>query len=430
VVARWKEVSCTRGFVLASSERDVCTYTQYGFAPHNAMVIELCPPSPQSVTAVSEGPTSVLHLPPPKVAAAALAVGTPRPVSPPPSPPSSPRPSLPPTLTREEPEAAVPLSVGGAELSVVETEFVAAVRASGTELASQYSPQYVASLRLALPQMLQAALPASDAGAQLLAAVSAAQSKSGTYIDPENNWFTRNVVRFGAGFDMKALTAEPGMLASKFDRLSNKYDQWTVGNQCTYYHWLARASRSAADSLRSAEATVLDVACGIGLPGHTLRLCSFEGRMLGTDISPGMLSLARERRVYDRLFVANANEGLALDESSIDLVVCVGAMELLEHRPVLAEFARILRPPGQLWASFQWEDAIDEDGVPVPSPTAHQNVVGVTLPQLMAELEEAGFDAKAATIEKSACAFYTPSPKQDGSLLAVPYLYVTAGLRA
>jgi len=29
---------------------------------------------------------------------------------------------------------------------------------------------------------------------------------------------------------MKALTAQPGLLAAKFDRMASKYAVWTVGN--------------------------------------------------------------------------------------------------------------------------------------------------------------------------------------------------------
>jgi len=326
------------------------------------------------------------------------------------------------------------LALDGSELSTEDVAYVASVRRSGGRLASAgaaepLSDGYLASLRLALPAMLDAALPHSAGGLELRAAVVAAQKEGATWIDPHDNWYTRNVARFGGGFDMKALTAQPGLLATKFDRLAGKYDEWTAGNGCTYYGWIARAARVAPEGLRGAGASVLDVACGIGLPGHMLRLCGFAGRLSATDISAGMLEKARERRVYDELFVANANEGLdAVHDSSVDLVVCVGAMELLHHATVLLEFARVLRPGGKLWASFQWEGAVDAAGEPIPCPTEHQNVTGVTLQQLHAELEAAGFDATNATIEKSECAFYTPSPKQDGSVLPVPYIFVTVGL--
>lgn len=320
------------------------------------------------------------------------------------------------------------MAAEGAELSAIDEAFVAAIRLSNAELAQQWSPQYLASLRLALPQMADAVLADSQAGRALRAAVAEAQRKCGTFIDPRDNWYTRNIARFGGGFDMKQLTAQPGLLAQKFDKLSNKYDQWTVGNGCTYYEWLASSARTAVE-LRAEDAVVLDVACGIGLPGHVLRLCGFKGRMSGTDISAGMLAQARERPVYDETFVCNANEGLSeVDDASVSLVVCMGAMELLDHGTVLKEFARVLKPTGRLWASFQWEGAVDDAGAAIACPTAHQNVSGVTLSQLVAELNSAGFDAATATIERSTCAFYTPSPNQDGSVLPVPYLYVSAEL--
>jgi len=313
-----------------------------------------------------------------------------------------------------------------AVLSTEEAAFVSQLRASTAPQGARDTD--LAWLRLALPQMLEAALGGSAEGEALQAAVRACQVAVGTFIDPTSNWFTENIARFGGGFDMKALTAEPGRLARKFDRLAERYDHWTAGNRCSYYHWLARASRAARPALRAADASIVDVACGIGLPGHTLRLCGFTGQMIGSDISHGMLTQARQRRVYDRLLEADANRGLGLRSASVDLVVCMGAMELLDHG-VLREFARILRPRGELWASFQWEGGVGEDGQAIPNPTEHQNVCGVTLPQLTNELQAAGFDVSTARIERSACAFYTPSPKQDGSLLPVPYLYVTAALR-
>uniref|UniRef100_A0A7S2IGZ9 N-acetyltransferase domain-containing protein n=1 Tax=Haptolina brevifila TaxID=156173 RepID=A0A7S2IGZ9_9EUKA len=383
VVARWKAINCTKGFVFACSGDDAALFTNAGFAPHNAMVVELHRAStPDSVTA----------------ACANLANDA---------------------------------NYEGRALSPADLAFVETLRATAdADITRSMSTSDLASLRLALPQMLEAALPNTPAGCQLKVAALAAQAKSGTFIDPNDNWFTRNVKRFGGGFDMLALTSQPGLLASKFDKLSDKYDQWSVGNRCTYYGWLARMMRAAPPQLRGPGAMGVDVACGVGLPGHMLRLCGFKGSMIGTDISPGMLSQARERRVYQHLTVANANEGLGfVEDRSVDLLVCMGAMELLNHGIVLAEFARMLKPTGRIWVSFQWEGATDEAGSIIQNPTEHQNVKGITLPQLTQELEATGFDMSTAIIEKSQAAFFTPSPKMDGSLLPVPYLYVAAGLR-
>eukprot|EP00316_Scyphosphaera_apsteinii_P015515 CAMPEP_0119316254 /NCGR_PEP_ID=MMETSP1333-20130426/39188_1 /TAXON_ID=418940 /ORGANISM="Scyphosphaera apsteinii, Strain RCC1455" /LENGTH=685 /DNA_ID=CAMNT_0007321855 /DNA_START=36 /DNA_END=2093 /DNA_ORIENTATION=- len=387
VIDRWRTTSCTRGLVIASSASEAAFYRRYGFEPHNAMVINL---------SRSKSPISPMEL------------GGARATKP-----------LRSTVSKW-------MGAAANGLTTEEEAFIAVVRATSAELAQRLSSMELASLRLALPQMLEAALPATHAGKELRAAVVAAQRECGTFVN--GSWYTSNIVRFGGGFDMKQLTAQPGKLAAKFDRLADKYDDWTVGNQCTYYGWIASCARAAGE-LRGKEASILDVACGIGLPGHMLRLCGFQGHMSGTDLSAGMISRARERRVYDHLFIANANEGLAeVKSASLDLVLCVGAMELLDHRTVLSEFVRILRPGGKLWASFQWEGAVDEAGLAIASPTEHQNISGVMIPQLIDEIEAAGFDSKAAIIEKTTCAFYTPSPRQDGTVLPVPYLYLQVGL--
>jgi len=423
VVARWKEIGCTRGLVFANSEADADFYRVAGFEAHNGMCIELGRAnSPRS-------PVDLSHRCAPLVGTGKQGAGKQGAWAAAAEARSAAAASTEASLAAHGAELA-PLLASGAELSIEEQAFVDAVRQSGAELAHEWSAPYVALLRLALPQMVDAVIPATPSGAALRAAVAAAQVKCGTFIDQSDNWYTQNLVRFGGGFDMKELTAQPGLLASKFDRLANKYDQWTAGNGCKYYTQVQRwCEREAGEELRGVGATTVDVACGIGLPGHMLRLCGFKGQMIGTDISQGMLQHARERRVFDRVFTANASEGLAeVADSSVDLVICMGAMELLDHAMALGAFARVLRPGGRLWASFQWEDAVDETGGKVASATAHQNIVGVTLAQLTAELRAAGFDAASATVEKSACAFYTPSPKQDGSVLPVPYLYVSAGL--
>ena len=120
-------------------------------------------------------------------------------------------------------------AAAAAATAEAEADFVASLRASGAALAQQVPASRLALLRLALPQMVEAALPATGAGRELAAVVVEAQAATGTHIDPESNWYTKNIARFGGGFDMKALTAQPGLLAAKFDRMASKYAVWTVG---------------------------------------------------------------------------------------------------------------------------------------------------------------------------------------------------------
>jgi len=253
------------------------------------------------------------------------------------------------------------------------------------------------------------------------------QRKHGTLINPDDNWFTQNIKRFGGGFDMQKLATDSQKLASKFDRLATKYDQWVTSNRSKVDNWLVKRIRSYMHTNNCGKQfKCLDIACGIGLPSHTLRLCGMtNAHIIGTDISNGMLTQAKRRCVYNDTFVCNANNGFHNDLSDsgcFDLVICMGAMELLDHKVVLTEIARLLRPGGKVWLSFQWENPIC--WMNSHHPTAHQNIYGVSIEQCNAALDNAGLVL--INIDECCDAFYTPSPKMDGSMNPVPYLFVEA----
>jgi SAM-dependent methyltransferase len=92
--------------------------------------------------------------------------------------------------------------------------------------------------------------------------------------------------------------------------------------------------------------TALDAACGTGrfaefLAGHGYRV-------IGTDSSPAMLAHAQRRVPEGRFHVAELDR-LPLPDDSVDVVVCALALVHVPHlQPVLAEFARVLRPGGDL----------------------------------------------------------------------------------
>jgi predicted TPR repeat methyltransferase len=67
-------------------------------------------------------------------------------------------------------------------------------------------------------------------------------------------------------------------------------------------------------------AAALDLGCGTGLAGETFRpLC---GTLTGVDLSSGMLALARDKKIYDRLEEAEAMTYLrAVPETSLDLII-------------------------------------------------------------------------------------------------------------
>jgi SAM-dependent methyltransferase len=129
---------------------------------------------------------------------------------------------------------------------------------------------------------------------------------------------------------------------------------------------------------------VLDVATGIGEPALTAaRLVGPPGRVVGTDISPGMLEVARERAAEVGLenveFHEMDAEVLDLPESSFDAVLCrFGLMFLPDVDRALVGIRRLLVPGGRFAASV-WGPP---DRVPMNSVTfaAVARVLGLPPP--------------------------------------------------
>jgi ubiquinone/menaquinone biosynthesis C-methylase UbiE len=90
----------------------------------------------------------------------------------------------------------------------------------------------------------------------------------------------------------------------------------------------------------------LDAACGTG------RFAEFLARrghrVIGVDSSPDMLAIARQR-VPEAEFHLAGLDRLPMPDDSADVIVCALALEHVARLdPVLAEFARVLRPGGDL----------------------------------------------------------------------------------
>jgi ubiquinone/menaquinone biosynthesis C-methylase UbiE len=89
----------------------------------------------------------------------------------------------------------------------------------------------------------------------------------------------------------------------------------------------------------------LDAACGTGR--HAARLVDLGHQVVGVDSTPAMLALAK-RKVPGADFRRGHLDALPVQDASVDLVTCSLALtHVAELGPVMAEFARVLRPDGQ-----------------------------------------------------------------------------------
>ena len=181
------------------------------------------------------------------------------------------------------------------------------------------------------------------------------------------------------------MTTEPGSIgdwlaqsSSEPGEVTGRYDDWAASYDADLASWSYQAPAVVAQTVVSrvpATGSVLDVGCGTGLVGRELRARGFTGRILGLDLSQASLDLAGESGAYDSLERADLQQPLALEDDSVDAVVCVGVMTYLpDADSVWREFARIARPLGivvatqrdDLWHSRDCQAVVDrmqEDGV-------------------------------------------------------------------
>jgi ubiquinone/menaquinone biosynthesis C-methylase UbiE len=232
--------------------------------------------------------------------------------------------------------------------------------------------------------------------------------------------FNEKKDKMGKGFNMKNFNNKNSnnnciSISEKFDKLSNNWEDLITGMKYEYvFEWLAKQYKLInLDNTK----IILDQCCGVGLQGQTLRLLGYKGKLIGCDISKGMLTKAYSKGIYNHLFIQDMNEELILYDNYIDIIINLGSMELLDINNVLKSNYRILKNNGILLVSFQWDNGTN--------PTEHQNIKGIKENESVELLEKEGFIVE--DIEKCEDAFYTPKPnKEKSELIPVPYLFIKA----
>ena len=90
----------------------------------------------------------------------------------------------------------------------------------------------------------------------------------------------------------------------------------------------------------------LDAACGTGR--HAAYLASLGHEVIGVDVTPEMLEVARAKVPAGAFHEADLRD-LPLADDSVDIAVCaMAASHFPDLGPVLAELARVVRPGGHL----------------------------------------------------------------------------------
>ncbi len=163
---------------------------------------------------------------------------------------------------------------------------------------------------------------------------------------------------------IEALTAESGATRASdayvrktFDDFSASFDQ--VLEDLEYRapslvaEAVARACGAAAGSL-----DVLDAGCGTGLVALQIHPCA--RRLVGVDLSRGMLEKAKERDLYDALYEAELVSYIGESRACWDVITCADTLCYFGDLSGFAEAAlRALRPGGIAVFTVENSEAVE-----------------------------------------------------------------------
>lgn len=131
-----------------------------------------------------------------------------------------------------------------------------------------------------------------------------------------------------------------------FDRFADSFDQQLKRLEYQAPQLLA-AVVAAQWPNPDSTLRILDAGCGTGLCGPLLR--PYAHRLIGVDLSPGMVTKARARDVYDELVVAELTAFMQTRRNEFNLIVSADTLIYFGVLgPVFAAAANALRPGGQL----------------------------------------------------------------------------------
>ena len=148
-------------------------------------------------------------------------------------------------------------------------------------------------------------------------------------------------------------------------RLQRRIQRYGWDKAASYYaqYWQKQLEPAQTRLITAAHLvageSVLDIACGSGF--FTFRILEMVmpgGSVLGTDISDGMISIARKAAEENRLsqvsFERMEAEELSVPDESFDVVICsLGLMYVTDSKKVIEEMYRSLKPGGRM-AALVW----------------------------------------------------------------------------
>ncbi|MBI3453687.1 MAG: tetratricopeptide repeat protein [Rhodospirillales bacterium] len=152
----------------------------------------------------------------------------------------------------------------------------------------------------------------------------------------------------------------PEYIRNLFDGYAGRFDEHLTAK--LGYQGPA-ALRAAVDRIaggRTGPFDVLDLGCGTGLSGVAFK--DMAGRLVGVDLSPRMIDIARKRGIYDRLIAGDILAALLESVSAWDIVIAADVFVYVGRlETIFPAVAAALRPRGLVAFSVEDSDGADVD---------------------------------------------------------------------
>jgi 2-polyprenyl-6-hydroxyphenyl methylase/3-demethylubiquinone-9 3-methyltransferase len=190
---------------------------------------------------------------------------------------------------------------------------------------------------------------------------------------------------------------------AQYDQLADQW--WDPSGGFAMLHWLAASRAEHLPPARSADAVLVDLACGGGLMAPHVQRLGY--RHVGVDIGAAGLVTARDHGIRP---VRASVLAVPLADGCADVVL---AGEVLEHVPdpagVLAECARLLRPGGVVVLDTIAATRLAEliairiaERLPGgPPPGIHDPALFVDRAELLAAADRVGLDLRLVGLRPS-----------------------------
>jgi predicted TPR repeat methyltransferase len=152
-----------------------------------------------------------------------------------------------------------------------------------------------------------------------------------------------------------AARAPDEFIVRHFDRFADTFDDLLLNGLQYRTPWLLLEAVEAVVRTDAGPLDVLDAGCGTGLCGPLFR--PLARRLVGIDLSPGMLEKAGARAVYDELRAEELTAALQAERDAYDLIVSADVLVYFgDLAQVFAGAVGALRSAGLLAVSVELRD--------------------------------------------------------------------------